>query len=125
MTVSARIASFMATKMLFSDVVNKSINQSFARSINTTLVTFVAIAVLAVFSIVYHLDSVTSFALPMMIGVVTGCYSTICIAGPLWVTWETHKEKKALGEKQRLSLEKEQRRLKLEEGRANKQNKQK
>ena len=79
----------------FKDIVNLSINQSFARSINTTLVTFVAIAIICVFSIVYHLDSIKSFALPMMVGVVTGCYSTICIAGPLWVSWETYKEKKS------------------------------
>jgi preprotein translocase subunit SecF len=108
------------TKLPFKDIVNKSINQSFARSINTSLVTFASIAVLAIFSVVYNLQSVTSFALPMMVGVATGCYSTICIAGPLWVSWETHKEKKALDEKQRLSLEKEQRKLKLEESRANK-----
>jgi preprotein translocase subunit SecF len=103
------------SKVPFKDTVNKSINQSFARSINTSLCTFAAIAVLAVFSIIYHLDSVTSFALPMMIGVATGCYSTICIAGPLWVTWETHKEKKLAAEKLRIAQEKEQRKQKQEE----------
>lgn len=111
------------SKIPFKDIVNKSINQSFSRSINTTLCTFIAITVLAVFSIIYNLDSVTSFALPMMVGIVTGCYSTICIAGPLWVTWETHKEKKAAEEKQRKALEKEQRKRKLEESRANKKKK--
>ncbi len=78
----------------FKDIVNRSINQSFTRSVNTTLVTFVAIATVCVFSIIYHLDSIRSFALPMMVGVVTGGYSTICIAGPLWVSWVNHKEKK-------------------------------
>jgi preprotein translocase subunit SecF len=111
------------SKIPFKDIVNKSINQSFSRSINTTLCTFMAITALAVFSVIYNLDTVTSFALPMMVGVVTGCYSTICIAGPLWVTWETHKEKKALADKQRQALEKEQRKLKLEEARANKNKK--
>ena len=108
------------SKVPFKDTVNKSINQSFARSINTSLCTFMAIAVLAVFSIIYHLDSVTSFALPMMIGIVTGCYSTICIAGPLWVTWETHKEKKAAEEKLRIAQEKEQRKQKHDEVKAQK-----
>lgn len=111
------------SKMPFKDIVNKSINQSFTRSINTTLCTFISITVLAVFSIIYNLDSVTSFALPMMVGIVTGCYSTICIAGPLWVTWETHKEKKAEAERQRKALEKEERRRKMEESRANKKKK--
>lgn len=108
------------TKIPFKDIVNKSINQSFARSINTSLVTFMAIAVLGVFSVIYHLDSVTSFALPMMVGVVTGCYSTICIAGPLWVNWETYKEKKAKVEKERLAAEKEQRKKKIEQAKKNK-----
>lgn len=80
--------------MHFKEIVNRSINQSFTRSINTTLVTFVAIATVCVFSVIFHLDSIRSFALPMMVGVVTGCYSTICIAGPLWVSWVEHKEKK-------------------------------
>ena len=83
------------TKVHFIDITNRSINQSFSRSINTSLATFVSIAVVCGFSLVYHLDSITSFALPMMVGVVTGCYSTICIAGPLWVSWVTHKEKQA------------------------------
>lgn len=82
------------TKLHFTDIVNKSINQSFVRSINTTLVTFVALAVVCIFAIVFHLDSIKNFALPMMVGVVTGCYSTICIAGPLWTSWVEYKEKK-------------------------------
>lgn len=81
-------------KIPFKDVVNRSINQSFVRSLNTTVSTFVAIAVVLIFAVVFHLDSIFKFALPMMVGVVTGCYSTICIAGPLWVDWVTHKEKK-------------------------------
>lgn len=88
------------SKVHFKDIVNKSINQSFARSVNTTLCAFFAIAVICVFSIIYNLDSIRSFALPMMVGVITGCYSTICIAGPLWVTWVTHKEKLAEAAKQ-------------------------
>lgn len=110
------------SKLPFKDIVNKSINQSFARSINTTLVTFAAITILGIFAVIFHLDSVRAFALPMMVGIATGCYSTICIAGPLWVSWETYKEKKAASEKQRLSLEKEERRQKLEEAREAKKN---
>ena len=94
------------TKVHFIDVTNRSINQSFSRSINTTLATFMAIAVVCAFSLVYHLDSITSFALPMMVGVVTGCYSTICIAGPLWVSWVSHKEKQAAALKAQRQAEK-------------------
>lgn len=111
------------TKIPFKDIVNKSINQSFSRSINTSLVTFASIAILGIFATVYHLDSVTSFALPMMVGVATGCYSTICIAGPLWVTWETYKENKAKTEKERLAKEKEERKKRLEEAKSKKSKK--
>jgi preprotein translocase subunit SecF len=82
------------TKMTFKDIVNKSINQTFSRTINTVMVTFVAIAIICVFAIIYNLESIRSFALPMMVGVATGAYSTICIAGPLWVTWEDYKTNK-------------------------------
>ena len=81
------------SKMHFKDIVNKSINQSFVRSINTTVVVFVCITIVLIFSIIFNIDSIRTFALPMMVGIVTGCYSTICIAGPLWVTWVERKER--------------------------------
>ncbi|MGN0459767.1 MAG: protein translocase subunit SecF [Ruminococcus sp.] len=63
------------------------------RTICTSITTLVAIGTVLVVSLVFNIDSVTSFALPMMIGVVSGCYSSICIAGPLWVMWQRHKKK--------------------------------
>ena len=63
------------------------------RTICTSVTTLIAIGTVLVVSLVFNIDSVTSFALPMMIGVVSGCYSSICIAGPLWVIWQRHKKK--------------------------------
>ena len=80
-------------------VVNKSINQSFARSFNTGFCTFLAIATVAVLAVAYGLDSIISFAVPMMFGIISGCYSTICICGPFWVKWQEAKEKKELSKK--------------------------
>ena len=37
--------------------------------------------------------SITNFSLPSLAGLISGCYSSICIAGPLWVWWEEHREK--------------------------------
>lgn len=105
------------TKMNFKDTVNKSINQSFARSVNTSLCTAFSLLVLTVFAYIYSLTSITTFALPMLIGVISGAYSTICIAGPLWVTWETHKEKKVQEEKERQLKEREERKQQLEASR--------
>lgn len=71
-----------------------SINQTLTRSINTSVCTFLAVAVVFIVGSVYGLSSVTTFALPMMIGIVTGCYSSVCLAGPLYVMWQNHKKKK-------------------------------
>lgn len=76
-------------KMPLSDLVDLSINQSLARSINTSLCTFGAILVAYIFAVIYGIDSIKEFALPMMIGVISGTYSTIFLAGPLWVMWKT------------------------------------
>ena len=77
-----------------SVLVNTSINQTFTRSVNTSICTFIAIAVVYVVGMIYGLSSVTAFAFPMMVGVITGCYSSVCIAGPLYVMWQNHKAKK-------------------------------
>ena len=76
-------------KMPLSELVDLSINQSLTRSINTSLATFGAIGVAYVFAFAYNIDSIKQFALPMMVGLISGAYSTICLAGPLWVMWKT------------------------------------
>lgn len=75
-------------------LVNLSINQTLQRSINTTVTTALAITSVLVISLIFNVSSVVTFALPMLVGIVTGCYSTICIAGPLWVMWQHRKERK-------------------------------
>lgn len=82
----------MGPKVEVGELVNTSINQNLSRTINTSLTTFSAVAVVFVVSLIFNLPSVTAFALPMMIGVISGCYSTNCIAGPLWVMWQRHKK---------------------------------
>ena len=77
-----------------SVLVNTSINQTFTRSLYTAGCTFSSIATVFVVGSVFGLTSVTTFALPMMVGVVTGCYSSVCIAGPLYVMWQNHKAAK-------------------------------
>ncbi len=81
-------------KMAIEDIVDKSISQSFTRSVNTNLAVFASIAILYVFAAMNGLDSIVSFALPMAIGSLSGCYSTICIAGPIWTSWEKRKQRR-------------------------------
>lgn len=78
------------------DVINKSLNQTLTRSIFTSVTTFIALLVVFIVSTVYGLTTVRSFALPMMVGVAVGCYSSLVIAAPLFgMIQEKKKEKKA------------------------------
>ena len=72
----------MGPKDELKDIVNMSINQSLGRSIFTSLTTFIMVAVLYVLGV----TSIREFALPLMVGIVCGAYSSVCIAGALWYT---------------------------------------
>ena len=87
-------------QMSLAELVNLSVNQSFARSLMTSITTCLALGVVCVVSVIYRLDSIYSFAFPLLFGMVSGVYSTICIATPLWVDWKNKKKaaKKALKE---------------------------
>ena len=61
-------------------VVNKSITQTMSRSIFTSLTTFIMVAVLYILGV----TSIRDFALPLMVGIICGAYSSICLAGSLW-----------------------------------------
>lgn len=91
----------MPKETSIGEVVNVSINQSFTRSFNTGLCTFLAIGTVAVAALLFNLNSIASFALPMMVGVISGCYSTVCICGPLWVLYQNGKAKRELAKKAR------------------------
>ena len=92
---------FYGGKMSIEDIVDKSITQSLSRSINTSLCTLLSMVVVFVYAQIKDVQSIVTFSLPMIIGIVSGCYSSICLAGPLWVSWQKHKEKKALAKKQK------------------------
>lgn len=70
----------MTHKDDLKDVVDKSITQTMSRSIFTSLTTFIMVAVLYVLGV----TSIRDFALPLMVGIVCGTYSSICLAGSLW-----------------------------------------
>ena len=79
-------------QMSLAELVNLSVNQSFARSLMTSITTCLALGVVCVVSVIYRLDSIYSFAFPLLFGMVSGVYSTICIATPLWVDWKSKKK---------------------------------
>lgn len=85
----------MDAKTPLSEIVNVSLNQSFTRTLNTSLCTFLAIGTVAVIALAMNLESIVSFALPMMFGVISGFYSSVCLCSPTWVLWQEHRDKKA------------------------------
>lgn len=75
-------------------VFNLSASKTMKRTIMTSVTTLSAILIVYIVAVVFNITSVQGFALPMMIGVISGCYSSICIAGPLWVMWQNNKKAK-------------------------------
>lgn len=68
-----------------ADIVNISITQTFTRSINTSLTTLIMVVVLYIMGV----SSIKAFSLPLIIGIIAGCYSSICITGPLWFDFKS------------------------------------
>ena len=74
-----------ATKENLDDLVNEAVNQTLSRSLFTSLTTFIMVAVLYVLGV----SSVKEFALPLMIGIVCGTYSSVCLASAIWYILRT------------------------------------
>lgn len=79
-----------ATKKDLANVVNASITQTLTRSIYTSLTTFVMVCVLWILGV----SSIREFALPIMVGIICGAYSSVCVTGPLWYVIKTKAGKK-------------------------------
>jgi len=77
-------------KKQFDTIVGESINQTFVRSINTSLTTLIAIAVLYTFGP----EATRHFSLTLLIGIIAGTYSSIFIGSPLLVTWQKWQDKR-------------------------------
>lgn len=89
-----RIREEMKTKKRTEELdtlVNRCITRTLTRSIYTSLTTFVMVAVLFVMGV----SSIKEFALPLMVGIICGAYSSVCITGALWYVMKTKIGKKA------------------------------
>lgn len=71
-------------------VVNKSITQTLTRSIYTSLTTFIMVFFLFIMGV----TSIREFALPLIIGIVCGVYSDVCVTGALWYVFKTKFSRK-------------------------------
>ncbi len=72
------------------DILNISITQTLTRSINTSLTTFIMVFVLYILGV----SSIREFALPIMVGVVCGTYSSVCLASAFWYILSGKEKKK-------------------------------
>ncbi len=77
-----------------ADIVNDSLHHVLRRTIVTTATTCLAITAVLVVALVMHVDSIISFALPMLLGSISGSYSSLFLSGPIWVRWMERKNAK-------------------------------
>ncbi len=71
-----------------AELVNMSVTQSFGRSVHTTATTVIAMATICIVSLIAGVESILSFAFPLVIGLLAGVYSSNCIAPTLWTVWQ-------------------------------------
>ena len=80
----------MLKKDTLEDVINRSVTQTMSRSVFTSLTTFIMVLVLFILGV----SSIREFALPLMIGIVCGAYSSICLAGSIYGFFAKHIKEK-------------------------------
>ena len=78
-----------------AELVNRCITLTLTRSIYTSLTTFMMVFFLFVFGV----SSVREFAMPLMIGIVCGAYSSVCITGALWYVMKMKGRRNTVTEK--------------------------
>ena len=81
----------LGKKASFEELVNHSVNQSARRTIITTVTTVMALGVMCIVSKLYGLDSIFTFAFPLMMGMLSGVYTSLCVSTSAWVAWSERK----------------------------------
>ena len=76
------------------EYVNMSVTQSLGRSVHTTVTTVIAMLTVCVVGLVSGVESILSFAFPLVIGLIAGVYSSNCIAPTLWTLWQGAVDRK-------------------------------
>lgn len=91
--------SRLLSKTQIPELVNKSIMQTLARSINTIVTVLICIVTVYAFSVYHNIRSMEEFSFPLIVGIASGCYSSIFIASPLWAIWKQSQTKKKVSSK--------------------------
>lgn len=86
-------------KMGLIELMNTSVTQTMTRSINTTVTTAFAAMAICVVAWICGVNSIISFAFPLLIGLVAGFYSSVFMSGSMWVMWRLHRDNPAAAKK--------------------------
>lgn len=76
------------------EVTDESLLQVTNRTITTSVATFIAVFAIFIVAELNGLTTLRTFTIPMALGIISGSYSSLCLAAPLWVLWNEHKERK-------------------------------
>ena len=85
--------ALMGKKASFEELVNRSVNQSARRTLITTITTVMALGVLCIVAKLYGLDSIFTFAFPLMMGMASGVYTSLCVSTSAWMLWSERSPK--------------------------------
>jgi SecD/SecF fusion protein len=78
----------------YRSIVNASVTQTLTRSLYSNLTTLITILSLFIMANVRGISSVAEFSLPIIVGLVAGCFSSVFVTGPLWFIMKTRNGKK-------------------------------
>ncbi len=84
----------LGPKVPVAQLVNRSINETLARTIYTNLTFLMSVLAVVVVAVIFGISSILSFAVPMLFGIISGCYSSLFISNILWVMWQEKKAEK-------------------------------
>ncbi len=83
--------TLLGKKATFEELVNTSVNQSVRRTLITTITTVISLAVMCIVSKMYGLDSIFTFAFPLMTGMISGVFTSLFVSTSAWVVWNGRK----------------------------------
>ncbi len=84
--------TLMGKKASFEELVNHSV-KPVRRTLITTITTVMALGVMCIVAKLYGLDSIFTFAFPLMMGMISGVYTSLCVSTSAWVLWSERKPK--------------------------------
>lgn len=75
------------------ELVNISLSQTMRRTVRTSITTIAAMLIVSILATVNNVESILRFSIPMTVGMISGCYSSLALAPMLWTAWKTRKPK--------------------------------